>query len=121
MKNILKPTKFLIVTTLLLTVIYQMYFWLMPQVSIKNELTIEINKTTINLPNNKIVFSSITKGATAAIYYALEQNKGSYQYHFKLEDGDQLTGQCGSVKKNELTKAILFTVTIDKTVICSEN
>jgi len=108
MKLLLKIT---IAFILIFSASYQLYFYISPSVTVKNESSHIITAANIKLPKSNLNFGSIERGQMNTIYYELSQSDGSYQYSLRLAD-KTITGNCANLTNNEINKR--FVITLDK-------
>ncbi len=82
-----------------------------PAITLVNSSGFELIQTSVKLPSNRLNFGVLGNEHNNTLYYDLAQPKdGVYQYHFVLEEGRVLQGECGYVTNNEVHKRLMITV-----------
>ena len=123
-----KLTLIFLIFTAFSVVAYQLYFFIQPGVTVTNSSEHLIEKSSVALPNSHLNFGIIAPSNSNTIYYALEQQDGSYVYQFILAEplaptveNVHLAGECGYVTHSEYHKRVVITVTADLSVHCEFN
>ncbi|NTS78479.1 hypothetical protein HR060_16670 [Catenovulum sp. SM1970] len=110
--------RYLIKITLILgalvTLIYQVCFYLMPSITVVNLSGSVIKSAKVILPSNQLDFGQLADKETNTLYYSLEQADGVYQYRFSLASQVVLEGRCGYVTQSEYNKRVVMTVSDHK-------
>lgn len=88
---------------------YYLYFYISPSVTVINDTEQLIAKASVSLPKSNLDFGSIKHNQKNTLYYSLEQDDGSYNYSFTI-DNKVITGACGYLKNNEINKRLVITV-----------
>ncbi|TPH17326.1 hypothetical protein [Litorilituus lipolyticus] len=114
-----KMTKVFTSFVLLLFVLYQSYFFILPSITLVNNTSDTINVAVVTLPNSRIDFGEIKSSQRNTIYYELEQSDGEYQYHIAIKD-KIFKGKCGYITHSEYHKRIEIVVDINQ-VSCQFN
>ena len=96
---------------------YQLYFFILPAVTVVNTTGSLIENARVDLPNSGLDFGDIGSGRENTIYYSLEQSDGEYQYLITIQGGLVLSGTCGVVTNNEFHKRLVIRVQ-EGEVIC---
>ncbi|REL29806.1 hypothetical protein [Thalassotalea euphylliae] len=104
-------------------IVYHLYFFIQPSVTITNNSQYVIEKASVTLPNSHLNFGTIAPNNTNTIYYALDQNDGSYLYQFTLKAplAREITGECGYVTHGQYHKRVSITLTANLTWDCQVN
>ncbi|REL35285.1 hypothetical protein DXX92_07925 [Thalassotalea euphylliae] len=108
---------------MLLAIVYQTYFFIQPSVTITNNSQYLIEKASVTLPYSHWNFGTIASNNTNTIYYALDQNDGSYFYQFKMKAplATEIAGECGYVTHSQYHKRVSITLTANLSVDCHTN
>jgi len=92
-----------------------------PEIVIVNDSSQSVNKVTVKLPSNRIVFGAVSPKSKSAIYYSWAQSEGVYEYQISLSGGLNLSGRCGHVTDHEIGKRLTLIVHVDSSVTCEES
>lgn len=96
---------------------YQLYYFILPAVTVVNTTGSLIENARVDLPNSGLDFGEIGGDSENTIYYSLEQSDGEYQYLITVQGGLVLSGRCGVVSNNEFHKRLVIMVQ-ESEVIC---
>ena len=106
---------FLILVILIGT--YNLYFFLLPSVTIVNHAEKTIHNVHVALPSSNLNFGKLEVLAKNTIYYDPSQKDGSYDYTVTFENGEITSGKCGQTTANQFNKRVTLTINAHN-VIC---
>jgi hypothetical protein len=104
---------------LMLYLLYQAYYFIIPRVVVNNLSLENVRFVTVMLPNGRLEFSSLNKGSVQIIYYSINQSDGSYNYVVEYADGEKVIGHCGYVTSHQFGKTLLLTLRPERVITCS--
>lgn len=99
--------------------LYGVYIFISPSVTINNQSNHLIESAIINLPHSRLDFGDIGVADKNTIHYDLAQFDGQYQFEFTLDNGDVIQGVCGYVTNMEFNKRVIVTLSKKHLIKCA--
>lgn len=107
--------------------IRELYFWVIPSVTIVNNADRIITSATLKLPNSTLSFDAIQAFAAVEIHHDLPLKDGTIHYLIMLNANEPLKGNCGYLTPSMYGEHWTITVATQPasrptfSVICTHN